>query len=74
MEKNTSQKDDDTLRSGNPSKKVLPPAGFIKFVKVANLIRKRYLTGQMYNVLPFLGEEFLDSGQLGREKIQKMFQ
>ena len=52
----------------------LPPAGLITFVKVANSIRKRYLTGQMYNVQPFWGEEFLDSGHLGRGKIQEMLQ
>ena len=50
------------------------PAGLITFVKVANFIRKRYLTGQMYNVQPFGGEEFLDSGQLGRGKIQEILQ
>ena len=52
----------------------LPPAGLITFAKVANFIRKRYLTGQMYNVQPFWGEEFLDSGHLGRGKIQEMLQ
>ena len=52
----------------------LPPAGLITFTKVANFIRKRYLTGQMYNVQPFWGEEFLDSGHLGRGKIQEMLQ
>ena len=52
----------------------LPPAGLITFTKVANFIKKRYLTGQMYNVQPFWGEEFLDSGHLGRGKIQEMLQ
>jgi len=56
-----------------PFQKFLPPAG-LTFVKVANSIRKRYLSGQMYNVQPIWGEEFLDSEQLGRGKIQEMLQ
>ena len=54
-----------------------PPAGYTTFVNLAHLTRKRYLPGpmaHMYNVQPFLGEEFLDSEQLGRGKIQEMLQ
>ena len=57
-----------------PFQKNWPPTGLITFVKVANFIRKRYLTGKMYYVQPFLGEEFLNSGQLGRGKIQEILQ
>ena len=54
-----------------------PPAGLTTFVNLAQSTRKRYLPGpmaHMYNVQPFLGEEFLDSEQLGRGKIQEMLQ
>ena len=57
--------------------KFLPPAGFITYVKVANFIQKRYLHGQkahMFNLQLFVGEKLLDSGALGRGKIQGMLQ
>ena len=44
----------------------LPSAGLITFLKLANFIRERYLSGQMEhmcNFQLFLGEELLDSGQ-----------
>ena len=51
-----------------------PPAGLTTFVKLAHFTRKRYLPGPMAHVQPFWGEEFHDSEQLGRGKIQEMLQ
>ena len=56
--------------------KYLPPAGLITCVKVGIFIRKIFACqkAHMFNLQLLVGEELLNSGALGRGKIQGMLQ